>query len=82
MHLELEKASPMGTLRKCYAAFQYRKMAKIDQAMPLTTLKQATGSLKFTNSPVMMKPPLMVSRASGEFQSFLVLNFEGDLKID
>uniref|UniRef100_A0A0A9DG85 Uncharacterized protein n=1 Tax=Arundo donax TaxID=35708 RepID=A0A0A9DG85_ARUDO len=73
--MHLEKASPMDTLRKCYAAFQCRKMAKIDQAMPLMTLKQATGSLKFTNSPVMMKHPLMVSRASGELQSFLILNF-------
>uniref|UniRef100_A0A0A8XN53 Uncharacterized protein n=1 Tax=Arundo donax TaxID=35708 RepID=A0A0A8XN53_ARUDO len=56
----------MDTLKKCCAAFQCSKKAKIRQMMPLTTLKQVTGSSKFTNSPVMMKNPPMVISAFWE----------------
>ncbi|XP_015622346.1 uncharacterized protein [Oryza sativa Japonica Group] len=58
--IHLEKASPMDTLKRCCAIFHCMKMAKINQAMPLTTLKQVMESLKFMNSLVMMKSHPMV----------------------
>jgi len=51
--MPLMKASPMDTLKKCCAAFHCRKMAKINQLMPLM-LMVLMGSLKFSNNPVMM----------------------------
>jgi hypothetical protein len=51
----------MGTLNKCCATFQCRKMSKTDQVMLLTMLKLVMGSSKFMSSPVTMKSTPMIN---------------------
>ncbi|XP_008661367.1 uncharacterized isoform X3 [Zea mays] len=53
--MHLVKASRMDTSKKYCAACHCRKTAKRNYVMLLSTLMQVMESLKFTNSPVMMK---------------------------
>ncbi|XP_040380080.1 general transcription factor 3C polypeptide 5-like isoform X1 [Oryza brachyantha] len=66
--LHPEKASPMDTLKRCCAVFLSMKMAKTNQVMLLSILKQVMESLKFMNNLVTMNP-LMAKETFWELQA-------------